>query len=180
MTISGPSPLLQNSRCKQLRNNAFRGGLRILDLPVLFDITHFSLVCWAAVDHPVGARHHQNAFNLIDGLDGWLRVPRVYFDFSNFCRALLSHSSWSLLTIALSRRHPRLSFSVSISSGDHFFLGGGECGAFLLVSSELAGGAGAQKRHPLFAVLFLIKKDLLKKKKKRKKERVFSFGLPYS
>src|SRR6266576_3156585 len=79
----------------------FAGGLRILDLPVLFGARHLGwyigfpiTVLWV-----IGIT---NAFNLIDGLDGLAAGSALFSTFVVFVVALSSGSSpVSLLTIAL-------------------------------------------------------------------------------
>jgi UDP-GlcNAc:undecaprenyl-phosphate GlcNAc-1-phosphate transferase len=79
----------------------FAGGLRILDLPVLFGARHLGwyvglpiTVLWV-----IGIT---NAFNLIDGLDGLAAGSALFSTFVVFVVALSSGSSLvSLLTIAL-------------------------------------------------------------------------------
>src|SRR6201993_4535032 len=79
----------------------FAGGLRILDLPVLFGARHLGwyiglpiTVLWV-----IGIT---NAFNLIDGLDGLAAGSALFSTFVVFVVALSSGSSQvSLLTIAL-------------------------------------------------------------------------------
>ena len=79
----------------------FAGGLRILNLPVLFGHHHFSwfvglplTILWVLAI--------TNAFNLIDGLDGLAAGSALFSTLVVFVVALLSHSTLvSLLTIAL-------------------------------------------------------------------------------
>jgi mono/diheme cytochrome c family protein len=79
----------------------FAGGLRILNLPVLFGSHHFSwfvglplTILWVLAI--------TNAFNLIDGLDGLAAGSALFSTLVVFVVALLSHSTLvSLLTIAL-------------------------------------------------------------------------------
>ena len=79
----------------------FAGGLRILDLPVLFGTRHLAwyfglplTVLWV-----IGIT---NAFNLIDGLDGLAAGSALFSTFVVFVAALSNRSSLvSLLTIAL-------------------------------------------------------------------------------
>ena len=79
----------------------FAGGLRILDLPVLFSGYHFSwfvslplTILWV-----LGIT---NAFNLIDGLDGLAAGSALFSTLVVFVVALVSHSSFvSVMTLIL-------------------------------------------------------------------------------
>jgi UDP-GlcNAc:undecaprenyl-phosphate GlcNAc-1-phosphate transferase len=79
----------------------FAGGLRILDVPVLFGSHHFSwfiglplTVLWVLAI--------SNAFNLIDGLDGLAAGSALFSTLVVFVVALVSHSPLvSLMTLAL-------------------------------------------------------------------------------
>ena len=79
----------------------FAGGLRILDLPVLFSGYHFSwfvslplTILWV-----LGIT---NAFNLIDGLDGLAAGSALFSTMVVFVVALFSHSSFvSVMTLVL-------------------------------------------------------------------------------
>lgn len=79
----------------------FAGGLRILDLPVLFSGYHFSwfislplTILWV-----LGIT---NAFNLIDGLDGLAAGSALFSTLVVFVVALFSHSSFvSVMTLVL-------------------------------------------------------------------------------
>jgi UDP-GlcNAc:undecaprenyl-phosphate/decaprenyl-phosphate GlcNAc-1-phosphate transferase len=79
----------------------FAGGLRILDLPVLFSGYHFSwfvslplTILWV-----LGIT---NAFNLIDGLDGLAAGSALFSTLVVFVVALSSHSSFvSVMTLVL-------------------------------------------------------------------------------
>jgi UDP-GlcNAc:undecaprenyl-phosphate/decaprenyl-phosphate GlcNAc-1-phosphate transferase len=79
----------------------FAGGLRILDLPVLFSGYHFSwfvslplTILWV-----LGIT---NAFNLIDGLDGLAAGSAFFSTLVVFVAALSSHSSFvSVMTLVL-------------------------------------------------------------------------------
>ncbi len=79
----------------------FAGGLRILDLPLLFSGYHFSwfislplTILWV-----LGIT---NAFNLIDGLDGLAAGSALFSTFVVFVVALFSHSSFvSVMTLVL-------------------------------------------------------------------------------
>jgi UDP-GlcNAc:undecaprenyl-phosphate GlcNAc-1-phosphate transferase len=79
----------------------FAGGLRILDLPVLFSGYHFSwfvslplTILWV-----LGIT---NAFNLIDGLDGLAAGSALFSTLVVFVVALFSHSTFvSVMTLVL-------------------------------------------------------------------------------
>lgn len=79
----------------------FAGGLRILDLPLLFSGYHFSwfislplTILWV-----LGIT---NAFNLIDGLDGLAAGSALFSTLVVFVVALISHSSFvSVMTLVL-------------------------------------------------------------------------------
>jgi UDP-GlcNAc:undecaprenyl-phosphate/decaprenyl-phosphate GlcNAc-1-phosphate transferase len=79
----------------------FAGGLRILDLPVLFSGYHFS---WF-VSFPLTilwVLGITNAFNLIDGLDGLAAGSALFSTLVVFVVALVSHSSFvSVMTLIL-------------------------------------------------------------------------------
>ena len=79
----------------------FAGGLRILDLPVLFG-TH-DLPWWIGLPLTIlWVLAITNAFNLIDGLDGLAAGSALFSTMVVFVVALLSGSSLvALLTIAL-------------------------------------------------------------------------------
>ena len=127
----------------------FAGGLRILDLPVLFGHHHFSwfaglplTILWVLAI--------TNAFNLIDGLDGLAAGSALFSTLVVFVVALLSHSSLvSLLTIALAGAilgFLRFNFNPAT-----IFLG--DCGSlfigFMLSALALQ---GAQKAPTIVAV----------------------------
>jgi UDP-GlcNAc:undecaprenyl-phosphate/decaprenyl-phosphate GlcNAc-1-phosphate transferase len=127
----------------------FAGGLRILDLPVLFGARHFAwpiglpiTVLWV-----IGIT---NAFNLIDGLDGLaagsaLFSTLVVFVVAIFCGSLLV----SLLTIALAGailgflRYNFNPATIFLGDSGSLFIG------FLLSALALA---GAQKAPTIVAV----------------------------
>jgi UDP-GlcNAc:undecaprenyl-phosphate GlcNAc-1-phosphate transferase len=127
----------------------FAGGLRILDLPVLFGHHHFSwfvglplTILWVLAI--------TNAFNLIDGLDGLAAGSALFSTLVVFVVALLSHSTLvSLLTIALAGAilgFLRFNFNPAT-----IFLG--DCGSlfigFMLSALALQ---GAQKAPTIIAV----------------------------
>lgn len=127
----------------------FAGGLRILDLPVLFPGTHFSwfvglplTILWV-----LGIT---NAFNLIDGLDGLAAGSALFSTLVVFVVALFSSSSIvSVMTIALAGAilgFLRFNFNPAT-----IFLG--DCGSlfigFMLSALALQ---GAQKAPTIIAV----------------------------
>ena len=127
----------------------FAGGLRILDLPVLFGARHLAwyislpiTVVWV-----IGLT---NAFNLIDGLDGLSAGSALFSTFVVFVVAISSGtSSMSLLTIALAGAilgFLRFNFNPAT-----IFLG--DCGSlfigFMLSALALA---GSQKAPTVIAV----------------------------
>lgn len=128
----------------------FAGGLRILDLPVLFGTTHhFSWV----VSLPLTilwVLAITNAFNLIDGLDGLAAGSALFSTLVVFVAALLSQSALvSLMTIVLAGAilgFLRFNFNPAT-----IFLG--DCGSlfigFMLSALALR---GAQKAPTIIAV----------------------------
>jgi UDP-GlcNAc:undecaprenyl-phosphate/decaprenyl-phosphate GlcNAc-1-phosphate transferase len=127
----------------------FAGGLRILNLPVLFGTRHFG---WAiglpiTILWVIGIT---NAFNLIDGLDGLAAGSGLFSTLVVFVVAIFSGSSLiSLLTIALCGAilgFLRFNFNPAT-----IFLG--DCGSlfigFMLSALALA---GAQKAPTVIAV----------------------------
>jgi UDP-GlcNAc:undecaprenyl-phosphate GlcNAc-1-phosphate transferase len=127
----------------------FAGGLRILDVPVLFGTRHFGwtlglpiTILWV-----IGIT---NAFNLIDGLDGLAAGSASFSTLVVFVVAISSRSSLvSLLTIALAGAilgFLRFNFNPAT-----IFLG--DCGS-LLIGFMLSALAleGAQKAPTVIAV----------------------------
>jgi UDP-GlcNAc:undecaprenyl-phosphate GlcNAc-1-phosphate transferase len=127
----------------------FAGGLRILDLPVLFGSRHFPwfvglplTILWVLAI--------TNAFNLIDGLDGLAAGSALFSTMVVFAVALVSGSSLvSLMTLALAGSilgFLRFNFSPAT-----IFLG--DCGSlfigFMLSALALQ---GAQKAPTVIAV----------------------------
>jgi UDP-GlcNAc:undecaprenyl-phosphate GlcNAc-1-phosphate transferase len=127
----------------------FAGGLRILDLPVLFGGHHFSgfvglplTILWVLAI--------TNAFNLIDGLDGLAAGSALFSTLVVFVVALLNQSGLvSLLTLALAGAilgFLRFNFNPAT-----IFLG--DCGSlfigFMLSALALQ---GAQKAPTIIAV----------------------------
>jgi UDP-GlcNAc:undecaprenyl-phosphate GlcNAc-1-phosphate transferase len=127
----------------------FVGGLRILDLPVLFGPRQFSWIIGLPLTilWVIGIT---NAFNLIDGLDGLAAGSALFSTLVVFAVAVFSHSSLvSLLTIALAGAiigFLRFNFNPAT-----IFLG--DCGSLLIgfVLSALA-LQGAQKSPTILAV----------------------------
>ena len=127
----------------------FAGGLRILDLPVLFGIRHFPwfvglplTILWVLAI--------TNAFNLIDGLDGLAAGSALFSTMVVFAVALVSGSSLvSLMALVLAGSilgFLRFNFSPAT-----IFLG--DCGS-LFVGFMLSALAlqGAQKAPTIIAV----------------------------
>jgi len=127
----------------------FAGGLRILDLPVLFGSRHFSwfvglplTILWVLAI--------TNAFNLIDGLDGLAAGSALFSTIVVFAVALISGSSLvSLMALALAGS--TLGFLRFNFSPATIFLG--DCGSlfigFMLSALALQ---GAQKAPTIIAV----------------------------
>lgn len=127
----------------------FAGGLRILDLPVLFGDRHFPwfvglplTVLWVLAI--------TNAFNLIDGLDGLAAGAALFSTLVVFAVAMVSHAHLvSLMTLALAGAilgFLRFNFSpATIFMGDcgSLFIG------FMLSALALQ---GAQKAPTIIAV----------------------------
>jgi UDP-GlcNAc:undecaprenyl-phosphate/decaprenyl-phosphate GlcNAc-1-phosphate transferase len=127
----------------------FAGGLRILDLPVLFGTRHFSWFIGLPLTI-VWVLAITNAFNLIDGLDGLAAGSALFSTMVVFAVALVSGSSLvSLMTLALAGSilgFLRFNFSPAT-----IFLG--DCGSlfigFMLSALALQ---GAQKAPTIIAV----------------------------
>jgi len=127
----------------------FAGGLRILDLPVLFGSHQFSwytglplTILWVVAI--------TNAFNLIDGLDGLAAGSALFSTLVMFVVALLSNLSLiSLLTLALAGAI--LGFLRYNFNPATIFLG--DCGS-LFIGFMLSAMAlyGAQKTTTIIAV----------------------------
>lgn len=125
------------------------GGLRILDLPVIFGARQFPWFIGLALTI-VWVLGITNAFNLIDGLDGLAAGSALFSTFVVFVVALLSHSSLvALMTLALAGTivgFLRFNFNPAT-----IFLG--DCGSlfigFLLSALALV---GAQKAPTVIAV----------------------------
>jgi UDP-GlcNAc:undecaprenyl-phosphate GlcNAc-1-phosphate transferase len=127
----------------------FAGGLRILDLPVLFGSRHFSwfvglplTVLWVLAI--------TNAFNLIDGLDGLAAGSALFSTVVVFSVALVSGSSLVAL-MALALAGSILGFLRFNFSPATIFLG--DCGSLFIgfILSALA-LQGAQKAPTIIAV----------------------------
>jgi UDP-GlcNAc:undecaprenyl-phosphate GlcNAc-1-phosphate transferase len=125
------------------------GGLRILDLPVLFGARHFPWFVGLSITI-LWVLGITNAFNLIDGLDGLAAGSALFSTLVVFVVALLSHASLvALMTIALTGAivgFLRYNFNPAT-----IFLG--DCGSlfigFLLSALALE---GAQKAPTVIAV----------------------------
>lgn len=127
----------------------FAGGLRILDLPLLFGAQHFSwmvglplTIFWVIAI--------TNAFNLIDGLDGLAAGSALFSTLVMFVVAVLGNSSLiSLITLALAGAV--LGFLRYNFNPATIFLG--DCGSqfvgFMLSALALY---GAQKTPTIIAV----------------------------
>lgn len=147
--VRGAGPYLKFAVQAAAGAMLFAGGLRILDLPVLFGGHHFSWVVglpltilwvWAIT----------NAFNLIDGLDGLAAGSSLFSTLVVFVAALLSQSPLvSLMTVVLAGAilgFLRFNFNpATIFLGDSgsLFIG------FMLSALALR---GAQKAPTLIAV----------------------------
>ena len=127
----------------------FLGGLRILDLPVLFGVRHFPWFVGLPVTI-LWVLAITNAFNLIDGLDGLAAGSALFSTIVVVVVALLSHSpAIAFMTIALAGAilgFLRFNFNPAT-----IFLG--DCGSlfigFLLSALALK---GAQKAPTIIAV----------------------------
>jgi UDP-GlcNAc:undecaprenyl-phosphate GlcNAc-1-phosphate transferase len=125
------------------------GGLRILDLPVIFGARQFPWFIGLAVTI-VWVLGITNAFNLIDGLDGLAAGSALFSTLVVFVVALLSHSSLvALMTLALAGA--TLGFLRFNFNPATIFLG--DCGSlfigFMLSALALE---GAQKAPTVIAV----------------------------
>ncbi|HZP63878.1 MAG TPA: MraY family glycosyltransferase [Terriglobales bacterium] len=127
----------------------FAGGLRILDMPVLFGGRHFPWFIGLPLT-VVWVLAITNAFNLIDGLDGLAAGSALFSTLVVFTVALVNHSNLvSLMAIALvgaALGFLRFNFSPAT-----IFLG--DCGSlfigFMLSALALQ---GAQKAPTIIAV----------------------------
>ncbi|MFY9558913.1 MAG: MraY family glycosyltransferase [Terriglobales bacterium] len=147
--LRGAGPYLKFSVQAIAATMLFLGGMRILDLPVLFGAHTFPwFVGWPLTVLWVVAI--TNAFNLIDGLDGLAAGSALFSTLVFFVVALVSHS-WlgALMSVALAGAilgFLRFNFNpATIFLGDSgsLFIG------FLLSALALA---GAQKAPTLVAV----------------------------
>jgi UDP-GlcNAc:undecaprenyl-phosphate GlcNAc-1-phosphate transferase len=127
----------------------FAGGLRILDLPVLFGNHHFSWIAGLPLTI-LWVIAITNAFNLIDGLDGLAAGSALFSTLVVFVVALFTQSSLvSLLALALAGTilgFLRFNFNPAT-----IFLG--DCGS-LFIGFTLSALAlrGAQKAPTIIAV----------------------------
>src|SRR5207248_3935139 len=127
----------------------FAGGLRILDLPVLFGAHQFSWITGLPVTI-LWVMAITNAFNLIDGLDGLAAGSALFSTLVVFVVALLGNASLiSLITLALAGAV--LGFLRYNFNPATIFLG--DCGSlfmgFMLSALSLY---GAQKAPTIIAV----------------------------
>ncbi len=127
----------------------FAGGLRILDLPVLFGTHHFPWFVGLALT-VLWVLGITNAFNLIDGLDGLAAGSALFSTIVVFAVALISGSSLVAL-MALALAGSILGFLRFNFSPATIFLG--DCGSlfigFMLSALALQ---GAQKAPTIIAV----------------------------
>jgi UDP-GlcNAc:undecaprenyl-phosphate/decaprenyl-phosphate GlcNAc-1-phosphate transferase len=127
----------------------FAGGLRILDLPVLFGNHHFPWFVGLALT-VLWVLAITNAFNLIDGLDGLAAGSALFSTIVVFAVALISGSSLVAL-MALALAGSILGFLRFNFSPATIFLG--DCGSlfigFMLSALALQ---GAQKAPTIIAV----------------------------
>lgn len=147
--LHGAGPYLKFSIQAVAGGMLFAGGLRVLDLPVLFGPHQFSwytglplTILWVVAI--------TNAFNLIDGLDGLAAGSALFSTLVMFVIALLSNLSLiSLLTLALAGAI--LGFLRYNFNPATIFLG--DCGS-LFIGFMLSAMAlyGAQKATTIIAV----------------------------
>jgi len=151
--VRGAGPYLKFSVQALAGTMLFAGGLRILDLPVLFG-TH-DLPWWIGLPLTIlWVLAITNAFNLIDGLDGLAAGSALFSTMVVFVVALLSGSSLvALLTIALAGAilgFLRFNFNpatIFLGDGGSLFIG------FMLSALALQ---GAQKAPTIIAVAIPI------------------------
>jgi UDP-GlcNAc:undecaprenyl-phosphate GlcNAc-1-phosphate transferase len=147
--LRGAGPYLKFAVQAAAGGMLFAGGLRILDLPVLFGGHHFSWIVGLPLTI-LWVLAITNAFNLIDGLDGLAAGSALFSTLVVFVAALLCQSPLvSLMTVVLAGAilgFLRFNFNPAT-----IFLG--DCGSlfigFMLSALALR---GAQKAPTLIAV----------------------------